>query len=396
MVVSFSALMRPWLDDLDGLDWLHFRGHRLTSLRYIRDVSIRPELLRAATQFWDPEVHVFRFGLHELCPTVEEFFAYLGGFDLAEPIVPLYGVGFAPVLSSKLEISNNAAKSLIRGGFLNIPRLIEGFRSNNFALCLCLLAAFLFVQSDGQASSSLVGVAMQIEERKDVAPMVLAETLMGLDGVHAGRTDVFEGSPLLLQVGFSLSSPFSGFSLVPILPQRSVQSCLRLLTCFLSFTQLWLCDKANLLEPVPRNQVHETQGFVIRNFKEVFDGVGGWIRVLSQLTEEVISWRLTWIDLPNMAISNMGRQRVILAGLTRWTFYIPNRILRQLGARQVLPPAGPEDFVIPNFNVATFRAYQRNWRERTTIPRDLYPSVLLPTRYKRWLTRDIEARDNGN
>ncbi|MDR5650755.1 hypothetical protein, partial [Staphylococcus nepalensis] len=74
---------------------------------------------------------------------------------MAEPIVPLYGVGFAPVLSSKLEISNNAAKSLIRGGFLNIPRLIEGFRSDDFALCLCLLAAFLFVQSDGQASSSL-------------------------------------------------------------------------------------------------------------------------------------------------------------------------------------------------------------------------------------------------
>ncbi|KAH7864514.1 hypothetical protein Vadar_030429 [Vaccinium darrowii] len=358
MVVSFSALMRPWLDDLDGLDWLHFRGHRLTSLRYIRDVSIRPELLRAATQFWDPEVHVFRLGLHELCPTVEEFFAYLGGFDLAEPIVPLHGVGFAPVLSSKLGISNNAAKSLIRGGFLNIPRLIEGFRSDNFALCLCLLAAFLFVQSDGQASSSLVGVVLQIEERKDVAPMVLAETLMGLDGVHAGRTDVFEGSPLLLQ--------------------------------------LWLCDKANLLEPVPRNRVHETQGFVIRNFREVFNDVGGWTRVLSQLTEEVISWRLTWIDLPDMAISNMGRQRVILAGLTRWTFYVPNRILRQLGVRQVPPPAGPEDFVLPNFNVATFRAYQSNWRERTTIPRDLYPSVLLPTRYKRWLTRDIEARDNGN
>ncbi|KAH7850123.1 hypothetical protein Vadar_028261 [Vaccinium darrowii] len=269
MAVSFSALMRPWLDDLDGLDWLHFRGHRLTSLRYIRDVSIRPELLRAAIQFWDPEVHVFRFGLHELCPTVEEFHAYIGGFDLVEPIISLQGVGFAPVLSSKLEISNNAAKFLIHGGFLNVPRLIEGFRSNNFALCLCLLAAFLFVQSDGHASPSLVGVAMQIEERKDVAPMVLAETLMGIDGVHAGRTNVFEGSPLLLQ--------------------------------------LWLCDKANLLEPVPRNRVHETQGFVTRDFKEVFDDVGGWVQVFSQLTEEVISWCLNWIDLPDMAVSNMGR-----------------------------------------------------------------------------------------
>jgi hypothetical protein len=147
---------------------------------------------------------------------------------------------------------------------------------------------------------------------------------------------------------------------------------------------------------VPRNRVHETQGFVIRGFKEVFDDVGGWVQNLSHLTEEVISWRLTWIDLPDMAISNMGRQRMVLAGLTRWTFYIPNRVLRQLGARQVLPPAGPENFVMPNFNVATFRAYQNNWRERVTIPRDSCPSVLLPARYKRWLTQDIEARANGN
>jgi hypothetical protein len=150
------------------------------------------------------------------------------------------------------------------------------------------------------------------------------------------------------------------------------------------------------LEPVPRNRVHETQGFVMRDFREIFDDEGGWAQVLSRLTEEVICWQLIWLDLPDMAISNMGRQRMVLAGLTRWSFYIPNRILRQLGARQVLPPADPENFVIPNFNAATFRAYQNNWRERVIVPRDPYPSVLLPARYKRWLTRDIEARASGN
>jgi len=137
------------------------------------------------------------------------------------------------------------------------------------------------------------------------------------------------------------------------------------------------------------------KGFVIRNFREVFDDVGGWIQVLSLLSEEVISWRLTWIDLPDMAISNMGRQRVVLAGLTRWTFYIPNRILCQLGARQVPPSAGPEDFVIPNFNVATFRAYQNNWRERMTIL-ETHIQCSSSGTLQRWLTRDIEARNNGN
>jgi len=134
---------------------------------------------------------------------------------------------------------------------------------------------------------------------------------------------------------------------------------------------------------VPRNRVHETQGFVFRNFREVFDDVGGWIQVLSRLTEEVISWRLTWSDLPDMAISNMGRQWVVLAGLTRWTFYIPNRIPRQLGARPVPPPVGLEDFVIPELQCCHIQVYQNNWKERTTIPRDPYPSVLL-----RHATRD--------
>ena len=236
--MSFSALVRPWLDELDGIGWLNFQGHRLTSLRRIRDVTIRPELLHAAVRFWDPKVHVFRFGFHKLCPTVEEFHAYLGGFNLEMPVIPLHGVNFANVLSAKLGISNKAAKSMLQGGIINIPRIIAQFRPKGFALCLCLLAAFLFVQSDRQVGSSLVGVAVQIEERKDVAPMVLAETLMGLDRVHAGDTNVFEGSALLLQVGFSLSSPFSDFSHILVLLQRSGLGCLRFLTCFLSDTDM--------------------------------------------------------------------------------------------------------------------------------------------------------------
>ena len=238
MAISISALIRPWLDELDGMGWLNFRDHRLHSLRYVRDVTIRPELLHAAVQFWDPEVHVFRFGFHELCPTVEEFHAYLGGFNLDIPVVPVYGIGYADILSRKLGLSNNAARSMMEGGVINIARLISQFRPEGFALCLGILAAFLFVRTDGQANSALVGVAMQIEERKDVAPMVLAETLIGLDRVRAGQTNIFEGSALLLQVGFSLSSPFSGLSLVLILPQRSGLGFLWLLTCFLSLVDL--------------------------------------------------------------------------------------------------------------------------------------------------------------
>jgi hypothetical protein len=149
-----------------------------------------------------------------------------------------------------------------------------------------------------------------------------------------------------------------------------------------------------LLEPVPRRRIHETLGFIQRDFLEVSDDVHGWFRVLSRLTEEIIAWRVAWLDSPAMTTSNMGRQRVILAGLSCWTFYIPNRILRQLGVRQKIPPS--ENFVMPNHNFATFRAYQNTWRERVTIPRDQYPSVNLSERYVRWLIRDMETREHGS
>ncbi|KAI8567969.1 hypothetical protein RHMOL_Rhmol02G0162700 [Rhododendron molle] len=126
------------------------------------------------------------------------------------------------------------ARYLISNGHLNVMRLIEMFSPLGdladttyqtrcmTALCMCLLAAYLLVPSTGHASLALISIAVQIEAQKNVILMVLAETLMGLDKVRSGETETFGGSPLLLQVGFSLSSPFSDFSHILILPQHSV------------------------------------------------------------------------------------------------------------------------------------------------------------------------------
>ncbi|KAI8571784.1 hypothetical protein RHMOL_Rhmol01G0145800 [Rhododendron molle] len=115
------------------------------------------------------------------------------------------------ILKAKLGVSGNAAEFLTRHNAINIMQSYEMFSRRMMACCICLLAAFLLVPSVGQPSPLLVGVAAQIEAHKDVAPLVLTETLIGLDVTRAGRTRVFGGSPLLLQV--------------------------------------WLCDKLNLLTP---------------------------------------------------------------------------------------------------------------------------------------------------
>ncbi|KAI8568255.1 hypothetical protein RHMOL_Rhmol02G0184000 [Rhododendron molle] len=238
MALSLTGLLRPWLASMEGVDWLNFRAHGFYSMRYLRNIRLRPELLRAAVSFWDPEVHVFRFGDQELCPTVEEFRAYLGGFGSGEVIIPPVRESAYRVLVAALGLSDNAARYLVRNGHLNAMRLIETRRM--IALCMCLLAAYLLVPSAGHASSALASVVVQVEARKDVIPMVLAETLIGLDKFCSGETETFGGSPLLLQVGFSLSSPFSGFSHVLILPQRSALLS-KASHLFSLFPQIWQC-----------------------------------------------------------------------------------------------------------------------------------------------------------
>jgi hypothetical protein len=208
------SIINTWIASLENIDWFNFRGLGLNALRHLHTFPICQDILRAAVRCWDSELHVFRFGMQELCPTVEEFQAYLGGNAFADPVIPPIRQNYANILSRKLGLGNGAARFLIRNETLNILRLFADYSPTGdlldftvqnrrmFALCMCLLALYLLVPSDGHPNSAIVGVAAQIEQRRDVVPLVLAETIMGLDAVKTGRTDTFAGSPLLLQVWF--------------------------------------------------------------------------------------------------------------------------------------------------------------------------------------------------
>ncbi|KAI8538318.1 hypothetical protein RHMOL_Rhmol09G0093200 [Rhododendron molle] len=179
---------------------------------------------------------------------------------------------------------------------------------------MCLLAACLLVHSTGHASSALVSIAVQIEARKDVVPMVLAETLIGLDRVCSGETETFGGSPLLLQVGFSLSSPFSGFSCILILPRRLAWlSTVSYLFSF--FLQIWLCDKVNVLTIPPGNWAYEARLLSQQCIEFADRRVSEWVDFFRHRRAGTISWRCSWLDFPPMTVHFMGPQWVVLAGL---------------------------------------------------------------------------------
>ncbi|KAI8568257.1 hypothetical protein RHMOL_Rhmol02G0184000 [Rhododendron molle] len=220
-------------------------------MRYLRNIRLRPELLRAAVSFWDPEVHVFRFGDQELCPTVEEFRAYLGGFGSGEVIIPPVRESAYRVLVAALGLSDNAARYLVRNGHLNAMRLIELFSPPGDLRDMTLLAAYLLVPSAGHASSALVSVAVQVEARKEVVPMVLAETLIGLDTVRFGETETFGGSPLLLQI--------------------------------------WLCDKVNVLTIPPGNWSYAARLLSQRCFEFADMSRAEWVDFFRRQQAETIA-----------------------------------------------------------------------------------------------------------
>ena len=208
----FFPSLRRWMDELRGVDRFNIGGFGLAPLFFLKNVQLQPSILRAVVSFWDPVVHVFRFKGEELCPTVEEFQALLGYRPRDQVISPTSLVSFPKILVKLLGLNLNEARSLMRGGELHILQLIERFSPEGdpydrvhqgrrrIAFCLGVLACFLLAPNNGKASPALADVMAQMIEGKDLIPMVLAETLLGLDAVHAGVTNNFAGSPLLLQV----------------------------------------------------------------------------------------------------------------------------------------------------------------------------------------------------
>ncbi|KAL7212476.1 hypothetical protein ACSBR2_015213 [Camellia fascicularis] len=126
-------------------------------------VNINWPFLRAAAQSWDPNVHVFRFGHQELCPTFEEFEALLEVHPCTDLVHPTTLVSYLRLLEEVCGWLLGKAKACIP----------------NFSLLL-------------------VDVVKQVSQGKGFVGLVLAKTLMGLDAAYDGETTYFASSPLLL------------------------------------------------------------------------------------------------------------------------------------------------------------------------------------------------------
>ncbi|XP_074296255.1 uncharacterized protein LOC141626221 [Silene latifolia] len=213
MSQNFENALKLWLDNLtkDEKDYV-IRVQLGPLLLSLKQVKISWEFLRAATLFWDPEVHVFRFGDREICPMTEEFSVILGLSVQSPPALSNLDDELRKDFRDYLGITSRLDEFL-NGRRVNLCRLIAHFTSpsyprtvidsryNKRALVLFLLNHFLFVSpSTIFCHGCLLKVVKHM--RNDCSPMalVLAETLHCLDTLRRNPEAAFCGSPLILQV----------------------------------------------------------------------------------------------------------------------------------------------------------------------------------------------------
>ena len=164
----------------------------------MRSVKIKWDFLHATVKFWDLEDHVFRFKTAELCPTIEEFSAILGYDPSKKSVVVSCDPSHKEILSDALGLPTSITSSMIEGYMVNLrvvlSRLVNkrthGVADNmqkNFGLALCFVGKFLLCSGrldfmDARA----ISVVNQLKDADNPVPLILAETLLGLDSVFHG------------------------------------------------------------------------------------------------------------------------------------------------------------------------------------------------------------------
>ena len=96
-----------------------------------------------------------------------------------------------------------------------------------------------------------------------------------------------------------------------------------------------------------------------------------------------------------MTLHSAGYGRVVIPGMSGFTFYILGRFFHQLGVSQGRTRAGIDGFNTSPFTIQRVIAFQHRWGNRGILAADPDFSTGLTNWYITWLRADIEARNNN-
>ena len=194
-----------WVSHTNDVGRDHRRHVHLSCIIHYRQVKLNLHLLRAVSDFWDHVCHVFHFNRCKLCPMMEEFGAIMriSNFDQillppkhADPILLLDEVLSIPYRFGSLWSMNDGFDSHTLVDHFSKAVDEECYPE---ALAIAALDGF-FLTGDFFKTNVVVLDAIGQMDRENLVPMILGETLNGLDEVKESMCPYFKGSHLLLQV----------------------------------------------------------------------------------------------------------------------------------------------------------------------------------------------------
>ncbi|KAK4723222.1 hypothetical protein R3W88_013455 [Solanum pinnatisectum] len=270
--------------------------------------SLDRDLIDALIPFWDSTSNVFRFSDFELTPTLEEFGGLTGlGKDLRSKTL------FAPRSDSENKFLEqmhiiHPHKEYYGKQLKNGQHLPTWEKHRQEAFMVAYLGSMIFPRRDKKISIRLSGIVtvMMKKKKSTILPMMLADIYRALTKCRKGE-DFFQGYIILLQMWFLEHLYHHHFA-----------------TDFKS-------DWKNYIFSHP-DRMKELVG----KFPK---GVKAWRHYLLKLTASDITWNYHWFPASKVILMSSYRTFFVLTGLRGFQPYIPLRVLRQLGQRQILPKA---------------------------------------------------------
>ena len=205
MKLSLLRNISKWVSRTNDIGRDYFRHVRLSCIAHYGQVKLNLPFLRAASDFWDHTRHVFRFNRCELCPMMEEFGAIMGINNFDQILIPLKHVDPILLLDEVLSIPYRLGSSWSMNDGFDLHALVDHFSEAVDeecyleALAIANLAGFLLI-GDFSETDVVVLAAIGRMNRKNLVPMILGETLNGLNELKESMCPYFKRSPLLLQV----------------------------------------------------------------------------------------------------------------------------------------------------------------------------------------------------
>ena len=188
------------LKNLDGGAWSLLEPFHLSVFRSLHARRINYPFLHVLAQFQDSQKHVFRFNTVELCPLPKEFEAILGSrldstCQIAIPSVQtpnLHSIQYQ--MARMFNFSPQSSLQHVLGNGITMSSLLEAVMvTDNTKSCwlrmlaFCVYAQFLLVSPSSNCDSKMMNILGQVEASLNPFPLILAETIIGLDNFSKTR-----------------------------------------------------------------------------------------------------------------------------------------------------------------------------------------------------------------